>query len=125
MAFQLPLILEGSTMRALVTISLLACATMLASLPVVASGTAGGGYGSGSGSGGYPSTPRDSVADAYSRGQAMVKKRIACKKCAYPNGVLDTPTAQKVAARVRAGEFDLKPADREKVLFYLQRRFAA
>lgn len=110
-------------MRALVAISLSALITVLASPPVAASGTAGGGYGSGSGS--YPSAPRDPVAEAYSRGQAMVKKRIACKKCAYPNGVQDTPTAQKVAARVRAGEFELKPADREKVLFYLQRRFAA
>ncbi len=110
-------------MRPMVTISLLAFAAMLAAPMALASGTSGGGYGSGSGS--YPSTPRDPAAEAYSRGKSMVKKRIACKKCAYPDGVQDTPTAQKVAARVQAGEFELKPADREQVLFYLQRRFGA
>jgi hypothetical protein len=108
-------------MRSVFNISLLALAVILASPSAIASGTSGGGYGSGSGS--YPSTPRDPAAEAYSRGKSMVKKRIACKKCAYPDGVQDTPTAQKVAERVRAGEFDLKPTDREQVLFYLQRRF--
>jgi hypothetical protein len=116
-------------MRAVITIPLLALAAMLTAPAAMASGTSGGGYGGGggygSGSGSYPSTPRDPAAEAYSRGKSMVKKRIACKKCAYPDGVQDTPTAQKVAARVRAGEFELKPADRDQVLFYLQRRFGA
>lgn len=110
-------------MRPVVTIFLLALPAMLASLPALASGTSGGGLGSGSGS--YSLPPRDPAAEAYSRGQSMVKKRIACKKCGYPDGVQDTPTAQKVAVRVRAGEFDLKPADREQVLYYLRRRFGA
>lgn len=114
-------------MRPLATISLFALAAMLASSPALASGTSGGtsggGYGSGSGSASYPSTPRDPAAEAYSRGKSMVKKRIACKKCAYPEGVQDTPTALKASMRVRAGEFKLKPAEREQVLFYLQRRF--
>lgn len=110
-------------MRPMITISLLAFAAMLAAPPASASGRSGGGYGSGISS--YPSIPQDPAAEAYSRGKSMVKKRIACKKCAYPDGVQDTPTAQKLAARVRAGEFELKPADREQVLFYLQRRFGA
>lgn len=110
-------------MRSVVTISLLALAAWLTAPSALASGTSGGVYGSGSGS--YPSTPRDPAAEAYSRGKSMVKKRIACKKCAYPEGVQDTPTAQKAAARVRAGEFELKSAEREQVLFYLSRRFGA
>lgn len=110
-------------MRPVITIPLLALAAMIALPPAIASGTSGGGYGSGSGY--YPSTPRDPAAEAYSRGKSMVKKCIACRECAYREGVQDTPTAQKVAARVRAGEFDLMPADREQVLYYLQRRFGA
>lgn len=114
-------------MRPLATISLLALTAMLAAQPALASGTSGGasGGGYGSGSTSYPSTPRDPAAEAYSRGKSMVKKRIACKKCAYPEGVQDTPTALKASARVRAGEFKLKPVEREQVLFYLQRRFGA
>jgi hypothetical protein len=110
-------------MRHLTIMSLLALTAMLPATAVLASGTAGGGYGSGSGS--SPSAPSDPAAEAYSRGKSMVSKRIACKKCAYPAGVGDTPTAQKVAARVRAGEFNLKPAEREQVLYYLSRRFGA
>jgi hypothetical protein len=55
----------------------------------------------------------------------MVGKRIACRQCAYPDGVRDTRTAQLVAARVLAGEFGLDAADRGQVLFYLPRRFGA
>ncbi len=109
-------------MRAVVTRSLLVFATVLAAPSAFASGTSGGGY---SGGGSYSSTQRDPAAEAYARGRSMVKKRIACKTCAYPTGVLDTPTAQKVAARVRAGEFELKAADREQVLYYLSSRFGA
>jgi hypothetical protein len=110
-------------MRLLLAVTAFFSTAVLAVPSSLASGTSGGGYGSGSGS--YPSTPRDPAAEAYSRGKSMVKKYIACKKCAYPDGVQDTPTAQKVAVRVLAGEFELKPADREHVLFYLQRRFGA
>ena len=109
-------------MRFLVALSVLVSSATLTAPSALASGTSGSG---GGGGGSYPSTPRDPVAEAYSRGKSMVKKRIACKKCAYPDGVQDTPTVQKVAARVRAGEFELKPADREQVLFYLQHRFGA
>ncbi len=109
-------------MRPLVTVYMLAFAVTFAGGPAMASGTSGGGYGGG---GSYPSTPRDPAAEAYSRGQSMVKKRIACKKCAFPAGVQDTPTAKAVASRVRSGEFDLKSADREQVLYYLSRRFGA
>ncbi len=87
----------------------------------MASGTSGGSFGTGS----YPILPHDPAAEAFARGKAMVRKHISCKKCAYPEGVQDTPTAQKVAGRVKAGEFALKPADREKILYYLSRRFGA
>ncbi len=112
-------------MRAVFTLSILAFAALLVAPPALASGTSGGGYGSGSGSGSYPATTRDPAAEAYARGKSMVKKRIACKKCAYPQGVQDTPTAQKVAASVRSGEFALKTAEREQVLYYLAERFGA
>jgi hypothetical protein len=87
----------------------------------LASGTSGSGYGSGT----YAATPQDPAAEAYLRGQSMVGKRIACRQCAYPDGVRDTRTAQLVAARVLAGEFGLDAADRGQVLFYLPRRFGA
>ncbi len=110
-------------MRSVVIFTLLAFAAMLSAPPALASGTSGSGYASGSGA--SPSTPRDPAAESYARGKSMVKKRIACKKCAFPLGVQDTPTAQKVAAGVRAGEFGLKPAERDQVLYYLSERFGA
>lgn len=110
-------------MRAILTLPMVTIAAMLVVPPAFASGTSGGGYGSGSGS--YPSRPRDPAAEAYARGKSMVKKRIACKKCVFSAGVQDTPTAKKVAAGVRAGEFELKPAEREQVLYYLAERFGA
>lgn len=105
-------------MRFVLSVSVFVLTAMLAAPAALASGTSGGGT---SGSG--PSIPRDPAAEAFSRGKSMFKKRIACKKCAYSEGVEDTPTAQKVAARVRAGEFELKSAEREQVLYYLSRRF--
>ena len=110
-------------MRLVVNMFVLATTAILLASGAIASGTSGGGYGGGSGS--YPSTPRDPAAEAYSRGKSMVSKRISCKKCAHPEGVKDTQTAKKVAARVRAGEFELKPEQREQVLYYLSRRFGA
>lgn len=92
-----------------------------ASQSALASGTSG--YGSGSQSGTLPTVPRDPEAEAYSRGKSLVSRKITCKKCENPNGVKDTPTALNVAARVRAGEFKLKPHERELVLYYLSRRF--
>ena len=108
-------------MRLYATVALLAVSAAFTPPSVWASGTSGSG--SGSGGGLYPSVPRDPAAEAYSRGKSMVSKRIACKKCPFPEGVKDTPTAQKIAAQVRAGEFDLKPAEREQVIYYLSRRF--
>lgn len=98
--------------------------TIVAPAPAaMASGTAGGD------TGGvptyFPSKPRDPVAEAYARGKWLVSRRISCKKCEFNTGVKDTATAQKVATRVRAGEFEIKPDDREQVLFYLSRRFGA
>lgn len=110
-------------MRTFVKLAVLALTVALTAPSALASGTSDGGYSSGSGF--YPSTPRDPAAEAYSRGKSMVSRRISCKKCAFPDGVKDKPSAIKVAERVRAGEFDLKPAERELVLFYLSRRFAA
>ncbi len=105
-------------------VSILALAALVSALayPALASGTSGSGYGGGGGS--YNFAPRDPEAEAYSRGKSMVSRRIACKKCAYPDGVKDASTAQEVVTRVQSGEFDLKPEQREQVLFYLSRRFA-
>lgn len=109
-------------MRSVIVVSVLVLTAILSAAPALASGTSGGGYRGDIGA--FPSPPLyDPAAEAYSRGKAMVSRRITCKKCAYPEGVKDMPTAQKVAASVRAGEFALKPADREQVLYYLSRRF--
>lgn len=110
-------------MRVVLAITLFAAAMGPLSYAAFASGTSGS-YGGGGG-GSYPSGDRDPAAEAYARGKSMVKKRIACKKCAYPNGVQDTPTAKRVAADIRAGAFTLKPAEREAVLYYLSERFGA
>lgn len=113
-------------MRTALIASLMLLNIAFAAPTAFASGTGGGGgSGYGSGSGAYSSAPYDPNIEAYSRGKSMVAKRIACKKCAFPEGVKDTPTAQKVAARVRAGEFELKPGERQQVLIYLSRRFGA
>lgn len=108
-------------MRNFITASVLVLTMMAPAGPALASGSAGAGHGSLPST--FPSSPRNPEAEAYARGKSMVAKRIACKKCEYVDGVKDTPTAQKVAARVRAGEFKLEPADRQQVLYYLSRRF--
>jgi len=110
-------------MRIITRNFLIALATVLASSSVEASGTSGGG--SGGGFGGTASAPRDPAAEAFSRGKSMLKKRVACKKCAFPGGIQDETTAQEAATRIRAGEFDLKADEREQVLLYLSRRFGA
>lgn len=115
-------------MRTTLTAAILTLGIAFAAPPVFASGSGGGGSGGGgygSGIGTYPSTTRDPAAEAFTRGKSMVARRISCKQCAYPEGVKDTPTAQKVAERVRAGEFDLKPREREQVIYYLSRRFGS
>lgn len=113
-------------MRMKLAAAALALPLFVLAQPVVASGSGGGGGGGFSGGfGGGASVARDPAAEAYSRGKSMVSKRIACKKCAFPEGVKDTPTARDVAARVRAGEFALKPAERDQVLYYLSQRFGA
>ncbi len=109
-------------MRATVTNLLIALAITIAPASAAASGTAGG-Y-----SGGYDpvvSVPRDPAAEAFSRGKSMLKKRVACKTCAFPGGVQDRATALAAAMRIRAGEFELKTDERNQVLFYLSRRFGA
>ena len=113
-------------MRTILKASFLILSIAVAAPSAFASGSGGGGGGSyGSGGGTFQTVPRDPAAEAYSRGKSMVSKRIACKKCPFPDGVKDTPTAQRVAERVRAGEFGLKPDERQQVLVYLSRRFGA
>lgn len=115
-------------MRATLTASFLILSIALAAPIAFASGSGGGGSGGGgygSGIGNYPSTQFDLATEAYTRGKSMVSRRIGCKTCAYPDGVKDKATAQKVAERVRAGEFDLKPREREQVMYYLSRRFGS
>ncbi len=105
-------------------VSLLASIALLASTPVLASGS---GSGSGGGGGSYPSSapsaPRDPYADAYSRGKSQFKKRITCKKCVYPQGVHDSVTAGKVAKRVSSGEFQLTEKQQSDLMIFLQRRY--
>ena len=101
----------------------LGLAALAISGPAAASGS--GGFGGGFGGSGIsgPDTPRDPYADAYARGKSHFKKRIACKQCAYPDGVNDSVTAAKVAKRIRAGEFGLTDAQRNDLLVFLQRRY--
>ena len=103
-------------------VSLLGSIALLASTPVLASGSGSGG-GGGSYPSSAPSTPRDPYADAYSRGKSQFKKRITCKKCAYPQGVHDSVTAGKVAKRVSSGEFQLNAKQRNDLMIFLQRRY--
>ena len=112
-------------MRSLFAVAVFGLSLGVLALPAAASGTSGT---SGSGYSRGLSTPEstaDPAAEAYSRGKSMVAKRIACKKCPLPQGVKDTPTAQAVAARVKAGEFELSASERGQVLYYLSRRFGA
>lgn len=103
-------------------VSLLGSIALLASAPVLASGSGSGGVG-----GSYPtyapSAPRDPYADAYSRGKSQFKKRITCKKCDYPQGVLDSVTAGKVAKRVSSGEFQLTEKQQSDLMIFLKRRY--
>lgn len=110
-------------MKGRIFASFIVVSIAVAPQPSLASGTSGGG--SGNLGDAYPTAPRDPQAEAYSRGKSLVSRKIACKKCENPDGVKDTPTALKVAARVRAGEFMLKPHEQEQVLYYLSRRFGA
>lgn len=90
--------------------------------PALASGGSGGGGFSGGSLG--TSKPRDPYADAYSKGKRAFKKRITCKKCTYSSGVNNSKMAREVAAKVKAGEFKLKPTQRRALLFYLSERYA-
>jgi hypothetical protein len=90
---------------------------------VSASASGSGGYGSGGGS--YPSTstPRDPLADSYARGKSQFKKHITCRKCEFPQGVHDSVTADKVAKRIKAGEFAFNDKQRQDVMIFLQKRY--
>jgi hypothetical protein len=105
-------------------------AVAFTSVTALASGSGGGGYGSGgggygSGGGSYPapSAPRDPFADAYARGKSHFKKQITCKKCEFPQGVHDSMTAEKVAKRIKAGEFAFNAKQRQDVMIFLQKRY--
>ena len=106
----------------------LAAISVMAAAPAFASGSGGGGgggYGGYSGGGGVSTpTPRDPRAAAFSKGKKAFKKQITCKKCAYKGGFTDGKTAREVAAKVKAGEFGLKPAERQAVLYYMSERYS-
>jgi hypothetical protein len=104
-------------------VSLCGCIVLLAAAPVLASGSGSGGGGGGGYPSSSPSAPRDPYADAYSRGKSQFKKRITCKKCAYPQGVHDSVTAGKVAQRVSSGEFKLTEKQQSDLMIFLQRRY--
>ncbi len=101
-------------------VSLLSSFALVASVPVIASGSSGGG---GSYPSSTPSAPRDPFADAYSRGKSLFKKHITCKKCDYPQGVNDSVTASKVAKRISSGEFQMNAKQRSDLMIFLQRRY--
>ncbi|GAA0465709.1 hypothetical protein GCM10009096_02930 [Parasphingorhabdus litoris] len=100
----------------------LAAASVMVAAPALASGGGGGGGYSGGGFG--ASQPRDPRAAAFSQGKRAFKKRITCKKCEYKGGFTDGKTAREVAARVKAGEFNLKPRQRQAVLYYMSERYS-
>lgn len=100
----------------------LAALSVMVATPAFASG---GGSGGGYSSGGYGgSQPRDPRAAAFSKGKKAFKKRITCKKCTYKGGFTDGKTAREVAARVKAGEFNLKADQRQAVLYYMSERYS-
>ncbi len=101
----------------------LATASVMIAAPALASG--GGGGGGYSGGGGFgASQPRDPRKVAYSKGKRAFKKNITCKKCAYKGGFTDGKTAREVAAKVKAGEFNLKAKQRQAVLYYMSERYS-
>jgi hypothetical protein len=104
-------------------LSLIGSIALLASAPALASGSGGGGYVSGGGGYSQPSTARDPYADAYARGKSQFRKRIACKTCAFPQGVHDSVTAGMITKRVRSGEFRLTEQQRSDLMIFLQQRY--
>ncbi len=108
----------------------LTAVSLIVAAPAIASGSGGGGGYSGGGGGGYSGggyssspQPSDVYAVTYGKGKKMFTKRIICKTCTYSNGVSDSKTAREVAAKVKAGEFNLKSEERTAVLFYISERF--
>jgi len=99
-------------------------AVLAVSAPALASGSGTRGGGGGGFSGGGFSQQRDPAKEAYRRGFKLFKKRITCKKCAYPKGVRDTVTAKQVAQGVRDGKFKLKSNERDLVLYFLSDRYS-
>jgi len=110
-----------------ITSKVILAATVLAvaapvSTPVFASG--GGGYsGGGSGSGTYDRAPRDPAQANYRKGRSYFKKYVTCKKCSYSKGVNDSATARKIMKQVRSGEIAVKSSHKEKLLYYIARRY--
>ncbi|MEP3225495.1 MAG: hypothetical protein ABJO01_05930 [Parasphingorhabdus sp.] len=100
----------------------LAAASVIVATPALASG--GGGGGGYSGGGFSAPQPRNPRLVAYNKGKRAFKKRITCKKCAYSSGVNNGKMAREVAAKVKAGEFKLKPKQRQAVLFYISERYS-
>jgi len=103
----------------------LAAASVMIAVPAVASGGGGGGGGfSGGGFGSGGASQRDPRAAAYSKGRKAFRKRITCKKCDHAGGFTDSKTARSVAAKVKAGGYNLKSRDRKAVLYYMSERYS-
>ena len=111
---------------------MLAVTAILASAPVLASGSGGGGFSGGGGGGGgfsgggdaFSSRPVDAATVAFNKGKKMFAKRITCKNCTYNGGVTDGKTAKEVATKVKSGEFNLKADERTAVLYYISQRYS-
>jgi hypothetical protein len=105
---------------------LAAVSTVIATPAFASGGGSGGGYSGGGSRGGGSgvSQPRDPRAEAFSKGKNAFQKRITCKKCAYNGGFTDGKTAREVAAKVKAGEFNLKADQRQAVLYYMSERYS-
>lgn len=105
-------------MRKLLTA--LTSAFLVFTMPAFASGSAGS----------YPSSGSsyqrnvDPLQQAYDRGRRQLRKKITCKKCAYPGGVEDRATAIEVLEKVRAGEIEMSEKKRAYLTVYLDRRFS-
>jgi len=106
----------------------IAVSAPVATTPVFASGGGGGG-GGGFGGGGFGSSqraPRVQLTPAqrsFKRGQKAYKKSVACKKCAYPNGITATKTANEVVQKVKSGQIKVKANRQKDLLYYLSQRY--
>lgn len=84
---------------------------LIASAPVLASGSIGA------------SAPRSQGSKSYSMGKQIYMKRIACASCTMPGGVANSAEAKVLINRIGDEEFKLTAAEQTDTKTYLMRRF--